>query len=378
MQSIHVDAESTAQVAREAGFAQCVHALRRTLATTPAGWALVVWMCWGVVPPSQIGYWLAAFMLAWLLSLGVLQWMIHIRPSIASHHFLLLGVASLDGLAWGLVGSLLMGFDPILDPWLAAVLCGVSAVNAPVYITYIRAYYALIGTLWTVMLVAVVLFSSRIDALTTGAGLTIFFVLIVYYMHGIALRVLEGIRLQFANASLADQLQAALALVEVDAATDALTGQPNRRALDALLKKQIELAATSAQPFAVLMLDVDHFKQVNDTLGHGVGDHTLRAFAYRIRDTLRQGDICARFGGEEFVVVLPNTLPDIALEVAERLRCAVAGADLLTVPPVKATVSIGVAVFQVGQAPEELLNRADTALYAAKQGGRNQVRAAVG
>jgi diguanylate cyclase (GGDEF)-like protein len=348
------------------------------LATTPAGWALVVWMCWGSVPHTQIVLWLAAFVLAWVLDLGILQWVIRARPKLAEHNLLLFGVAGLDGFAWGLVTWLLMGFQPLLDPWLAAVLCGVSAVNAPVYITYIRAYYALIGTLWVVMMLAAAMHADRADALTTAVGLTIFFALIVYYMQGIARRVLEGIRLQFTNASLAQQLRAALALVEVDAATDPLTGQPNRRALEALLHRQIELAVKVSTPFAVLMLDIDYFKLVNDTHGHGVGDHTLRAFAFRIRESLRQGDVCARFGGEEFVVVLPNTVFDVALEIAERLRSQVADEDLLTSPPIKATVSIGLAVFRPGQSSEEVLRQADAALYLAKQGGRNQVRAAAG
>jgi len=197
----------------------------------------------------------------------------------------------------------------------------------------------------------------------------------VYYMQAIAKRVLEGIRLQLANASLAVQLRSALQLVEIDAVTDPLTGLANRRGLDVLLKQQLELATKEARPFAVLMLDIDHFKLVNDTYGHSIGDDALRAFVFRVRNYLRQGDACTRYGGEEFVVVLPDTSLETAIDVAERLRRGVAESGLLTVPPLKTTVSIGVAVYVAGQTLEELLKMADAAVYCAKRGGRNQVRA---
>jgi diguanylate cyclase (GGDEF)-like protein len=162
--------------------------------------------------------------------------------------------------------------------------------------------------------------------------------------------------------------------VRHEAETDALTGQPNRRALDELLKQQVGVARATGRTFSVLLLDIDHFKLVNDTHGHGAGDDTLRAFAQRVREHLRQGDTCARYGGEEFVVVLPGTTLVAALEVAERLRQGVADASLMSVPLVRATVSIGAAQHTTGETVEQLLARADSAVYAAKRGGRNQVR----
>ena len=165
----------------------------------------------------------------------------------------------------------------------------------------------------------------------------------------------------------------ALQLVEQDAATDALTGQANRRALDMVLRQQVDLAARSGRPFSVLLLDIDHFKHINDRHGHGVGDETLRAFAARVQQYLRQGDVCARYGGEAFVVVLPATALAAATEVAERLRCGVARGALLCAPALSATVSIGAAQYVPGQTQQQLLNAADSAVYAAKRGGRDQV-----
>jgi diguanylate cyclase (GGDEF)-like protein len=364
----------TFDVARETGFAQCVHALRRTLATTPAGWLLVAWLSWGRVPQERIGLWLAAFMLTWLLNLWVLRRVVRDGARIDRHATHLLAVASLDGLAWGSMIWLLMGHDPGLDPWLIALLCGVGAVNAPVYITHIQAYRAQIGSVWAMAVLAPALHVGPGNALEVIFGLSIFYALIAYYMQSIAERILEGIRLQLTNAGLAEQLQSALQLVEHEASTDALTGQANRRALGVLLKQQAELAERSQKPFSVLLLDIDHFKQINDAHGHGVGDEALRAFASRVREHLRQGDICARYGGEEFVIVLPGTPLPAALEVAERLRRGVAGAALLATPPVRTTVSIGAAQYETGHSVEALLQVADKAVYAAKRGGRNQIR----
>ncbi len=374
MRSLSIENDDSIEVARETGFEQCVFSLRRTLATSPIGWVLVAWFSWDRVSHTHIGLWLIAFVLTWALSLGMLQLLIRQGPATGRHASIFLVIAGLDGAAWGLVVWLLMGYDTNLDPWLAATLCGVGAVNAPAYITYIRAYYAQIGSLWLVAMLALIFSSNLVNMLNTAVGLSVFFALIVYYMQAIAQRVLEGIRLQLANTSLAEQLRIALQLVEVDAATDPLTGQVNRRGLDVFLKQQFEMAQKEARPFAVLMLDIDYFKQVNDTYGHVVGDDTLRAFAFRVRQYLRQGDVCARYGGEEFVVVLPDTSLDMAIEVAERVRQGIAESDLLTVPPLKATVSIGVATYVAGQTAEELLSAADAAVYSAKRGGRNQVR----
>jgi diguanylate cyclase (GGDEF)-like protein len=218
--------------------------------------------------------------------------------------------------------------------------------------------------------------SSR-SVLDYVAGLSVFIVLTAYYTRAISKRLLEGIRLQHANASLAEQLRTALRKVEIDAATDALTGHWNRRALDDVLRQQIERQSSSGIPFSILMLDIDFFKHINDEFGHMVGDDVLRAFAQRLREFLRSADFCARFGGEEFVVVLPDTSLATAIEVGERIRKGVAQLPLLNKPRVQATVSIGVAAMEHARSLDELFAAADAAVYLAKHEGRNQVRSHV-
>jgi diguanylate cyclase (GGDEF)-like protein/PAS domain S-box-containing protein len=156
---------------------------------------------------------------------------------------------------------------------------------------------------------------------------------------------------------------------------DSLTGVFNRRHVEDVLGKEVERAERHARPLAVAILDADHFKRINDTHGHQTGDEVLRAISERCRNTLRTNDVLGRYGGEEFVIVFPETRLEEAGAVAERLRAAVAerpievGADALGV-----TVSIGLAAHAPGQGMEKLLQRADAALYTAKQDGRNLVR----
>lgn len=168
--------------------------------------------------------------------------------------------------------------------------------------------------------------------------------------------------------------------LEALAGTDFLTGLFNRRQLFERAGQEILRAQRSGEPLAVMMLDLDHFKQVNDRYGHALGDALLQAVSEALTVTLRRIDIAGRIGGEEFVVLLPNTAADAAAAAAERLRLAVAAAHVETDGrSVTVTTSIGVTVVECQQAQDVnayfrgLLHEADTALYLAKQQGRNRV-----
>ncbi|MFW5968197.1 MAG: GGDEF domain-containing protein, partial [Persicimonas sp.] len=167
--------------------------------------------------------------------------------------------------------------------------------------------------------------------------------------------------------------------VERLAIVDELTGLPNRRRLFALLDEEFERARRYEEPLSVILLDIDHFKKVNDEYGHAVGDAVLREVARRCADSLRQADTMGRYGGEEFVVVMPKTaIGEAADNVARRLRRVVAGEPFEAADvSVEVTISIGVAQLDPSdETIDDLLNRADTALYAAKAAGRNTVRRA--
>ncbi|MGQ0676356.1 MAG: PleD family two-component system response regulator [Rhodospirillales bacterium] len=160
------------------------------------------------------------------------------------------------------------------------------------------------------------------------------------------------------------------------ALTDPLTGLYNRRYMTSHLPGLLAKAAEAAKPLALFMIDIDHFKKVNDTHGHAAGDTVLKAVAARIPDLVRAEDTAARMGGEEFMAVLPDAGNEVALRVAERLRQAIADTTIAetSVPAgIKVTVSIGVAAARAGDSPDALMARADAALYRAKQTGRNKV-----
>jgi two-component system cell cycle response regulator len=161
------------------------------------------------------------------------------------------------------------------------------------------------------------------------------------------------------------------------AVTDGLTGLYNRRYLMNHLSNFVDQSAAGAKPMAVLIVDIDHFKAINDTHGHDAGDEVLKEFATRIRANVRGVDLVARFGGEEFVVAMPDTDIALAQGIAERLRAEVAR-DPFRIQGGKAeiavTISVGMGTLDRGDdTPDTILKRADTALYRAKKTGRNRV-----
>ncbi len=163
--------------------------------------------------------------------------------------------------------------------------------------------------------------------------------------------------------------------LSAQAQTDVLTGMYNRRGFQDRAEAELTRAVRYGTPLSVLVGDIDHFKAVNDTYGHGIGDEALRHVAALWRDVLRDMDVSGRLGGEEFAALLPHTALADARLVAERIRVDIADA-LLAVEgfdPLVLTISIGVATLEPGEGLASLLGRADTALYAAKRAGRNRV-----
>jgi len=168
-----------------------------------------------------------------------------------------------------------------------------------------------------------------------------------------------------------NQLKALNQKLQSLAVTDGLTGLHNHRAFQDYLEEQFQTAMRNKQPLALILMDVDHFKQYNDTYGHQAGDEVLRQVAQILQAHVREGDFVARYGGEEFVVVLPRADLESAVAVAERLRRAVESAEWSLRP---VTGSFGVACARPDmETRQELIEAADQALYQAKKNGRNRV-----
>jgi len=179
---------------------------------------------------------------------------------------------------------------------------------------------------------------------------------------------------------LRDQLDRAQAALVEAATVDVLTGIATRRQAMIGLQAEIDRAARTQEPVAVIMIDIDHFKDVNDTLGHAAGDSVLAHVARRIGDTLRPYDVFGRIGGEEFLIVAPGTGLEEAIAIAERARAAVSTAPIATdMDSVSTTVSLGVTLLHPDE-PEALdraMARADQALYDAKANGRNRTSVSI-
>jgi diguanylate cyclase len=174
-----------------------------------------------------------------------------------------------------------------------------------------------------------------------------------------------------------DAIRDSLSKSEERARTDTLTGLPNRRALDEFFRSAQMAAMESGEPLSALLIDIDHFKKVNDNFGHGVGDQVLRLMAKALQERVREGDLPARYGGEELIAVLPGAGLATCQAIAERIRRAISRCHITrrstgeNLPGI--TVSIGVGQFQPGESMMDLIERCDRALYRAKETGRNRV-----
>src|SRR5690606_9812631 len=181
-------------------------------------------------------------------------------------------------------------------------------------------------------------------------------------------------REEFKLRAMTETLSARSETLEQAALTDPLTGMHNRRYFDDALREYLTEFRRIEKPIGLMILDLDHFKQVNDTYGHDVGDEVLRAVANTLGDMTRYHDVVARLGGEEFAVVAPNMTEDQLIKLAERIRKAIS-AQVVVAGNVRlrVTTSIGLAIWDGKETGEEFYRRADKQLYQAKRQGRNRV-----
>ncbi len=232
--------------------------------------------------------------------------------------------------------------------------------------------FAIVGIAFVVELVIMYVLRSIggpntpfLAALLDAALLAVLIAAPVYWL------VLRPLRLEYEKRREAEQLGAELTQLAI---TDSLTRIMNRRGITVSLLDAMAQAERYDTPLSVAMGDIDHFKRVNDTHGHEAGDKVLTQIASVLSDALRMPDKVGRYGGEEFLVVFPHTTMTQAKKIAERMRGEVqkTSIDLGTVK-VKSTISLGVTQFRKGEDLEQLLSRADAALYKAKTDGRNLV-----
>jgi len=282
---------------------------------------------------SRLWIWLALTVLV----TAVLVYFTYVEPSIVAR---VMAMSLAPALVCGGIAVILLRPGP--SPVLVRQICGI--VNLALATFYVVRFYVASGETFTDYF--------------TGATYIVW-VHLFGFIHQLVLTFTQLILIsEWLNADLKRQ-----------ASIDPLTGALNRRAFTFLAAKSLSRSERSSYSLAVLLFDLDHFKRVNDTRGHGFGDQLLCRFASVILSALRVEDSLCRYGGEEFVALLPDTGPEEAVAVAERLRQSYRADPCAR--EVNGTVSVGVAIFTPGDTPDTLLKRADLALYQAKAGGRN-------
>ena len=301
------------------------------------------------------------------------------------------------GLGWGIsVWFLLPVATPVFGMMLYIVLSGICAMVVLVHSIFWTSVVVFLLSIYLPVLLHALLYPQALELYVAIAGALYAFFLTVY--SGVVNRQLvlgvrsalqaqllteelldANVRAELSLAALQDEhlrLQQALQTIRSMAHQDELTQLPNRRAALAALNDRLDLWALRQEPSSLIMLDIDHFKRINDSHGHDIGDAVLVALALRLQQYLRPCDLLARFGGEEFIILLPGMRLDDAAQLARRLCEQLAAEPLLQQPvSLPVTASFGITQLRQGDTLHDWLRRADQAMYASKRMGRNQCSA---
>lgn len=383
----------------------CARALferaRWTTLFSPLGTLFVAWMQWDNVGLSRILGWMALNTVFDACTLVVSHRVL--RPGTSDARLLYwlkvqTALRALQGLSWGSASVVFHIAGPeafINDLMILVVLIAVAMVGiinlAPSFITLV---------LYTggVLVVPALLYAWIGDAqhVTFTVGLLILMGIQLQAGWDAYTQHRNGARLLVVNQQMSSDLADSVASVKIANATleqrnqeldqlnlalqhmamhDKLTGLYNRHFIVQVLETQHEVFQRHGNPCSILLMDLDHFKRVNDTFGHGVGDRVLTAFAQCVQPLLRQSEYFGRIGGEEFILVMPMSTLEAAVMLAQRIRHTLAESDLLAgfADAWRVTASIGVAEVSTQEDMETWMARADMALYRAKQQGRDRV-----
>ena len=222
---------------------------------------------------------------------------------------------------------------------------------------FIVGYFLVAGTLW--------MFGDSLGILSLIPSLLLFLGgIFVFFVGQLALKTTNDIK--------------DLAVLKQESITDALTGLRNRRYFDQRISEEVALSTRYKLPLTLMLIDVDHFKKINDTYGHTVGDEVLQTLSKIIQNVVRDSDIVARYGGEEIVIITPNTTKEEAAILAERLREKVEQTKVATIATTQEVVQVTISIGLCSLSPiitdkEALLEESDQSLYLAKKHGRNRV-----
>jgi diguanylate cyclase (GGDEF)-like protein len=282
---------------------------------------------------------------------------------------------SLAGVVWGSVIYLFLDDVPGISDR-AIVLTAVSSIAVIGFLPFHSAVIGFTVGLWSIPLPVLVFFGTTHQH-QMAAGILVLVVSLNFYFWEASKQLVAGIEKNFQAEALARALRSAALRIQELAARDELTGLYNRRRGMQVFKQLLQRHNNKLpdEPgLGLLLIDIDHFKHVNDTHGHPAGDEVLRQVSRRLEHSLRQTDTVARIGGEEFMVLLPDTVADNVTRIAQELCTHVAAtAVYIGDTQLQITISIGAVEVACDEVLEHALARADAGLYSAKRGGRNRV-----
>lgn len=365
--------------------AYCVRTLferaRQATMLAPLGTLFIFWIVHEAVSLKLAAGWMIVNTLpdalTFLLTSRLLK---HPPPAerIAHSHNWQTVLRALQGLCWGAAAVLFHGAGAFTDMIILLVLVSISATSV---VNMAPSMRTLAGFCFSILIVPIGYYFTLGDALYNKLAVGLCILLLVEMQFGWdAYRQFSGgvhqlvqnrrIRKQLEMRNLElDELNRKLRVIAIH---DQLTGLYNRHFMVDQIERQREMFMRHGHVCSIVLLDIDHFKLINDRYGHAVGDDVLVAFSRRIEGLLRQGDELGRYGGEEFMLLLPMTDLQAALQLAERIRAAMAATPVVLLPEeITVTASFGVAQLGYGEDSDGWQLRADQALYRAKQHGRN-------
>lgn len=361
---------------------------RQATLLAPLGTLFIFWVVYATASlPLAIG-WMIVNSLPDALTFALSTWYQKNPPPagrIAASHNWQVALRILQGLCWG---SAVLVFHVPDDPTAfndIAILAVLAAVTATNVVSMAPSFRTLAGFCVSTLLVPILYSIWLGDAIHIKIAVALSLLLLVEIrfgwdayrqfsggVHQLVLNLKIRKQLEMRNDEL-DELNQKLRVIAIH---DQLTGLYNRHFMVEQIERQRELFARHDNMCCIVLFDIDHFKQINDRYGHAVGDDVLVAFSRRVEVLLRQGDVLGRYGGEEFLLLLPMIDLSAALHLAERIRCALADSPvILKSEEITVTASFGVAQLERGEDADDWLIRVDQALYRAKEHGRNCVMA---
>lgn len=324
-----------------------------------------------------IGWWLALFLFDVTTTSIAHRYLRDLpKTKLQSYYHLVLIPKTLAAIVWGSsVHFFHTNSQSISELYIYTVLIAVSSINCIVLLPFRKAFLCFVFGLWTFPIAYCLTLTEPIY-FNIAIGLCLMLITLIIFQSTTTQQFNDGIVQKLRAGALAKKLELSLIQIEELAMYDDLTGAYNRRYGNEYLSREKAAQVRYGHKLSLVIIDIDYFKRINDTHGHSTGDTVLVNFTECIQNLLRETDILIRYGGEEFIIAMPQTSQEQAVFFLERLREKISDSSLCNDTELKVTASFGLAEIMLEETIEEAINRADKALYNSKDAGRNRLTVA--